>query len=213
MNDRLVNERYAMIRTFVKGVTEDFRVRYSTEHKEQTRQKLVQSSGAIAKQGGFSATGVAGLMKAIGLTGGAFYNHFPSKDDLFSEIVRQELSNSHINLRAQAGGLTRDTLQRCLDQYLSLAHLHNPQNGCAIPTLGAEIARADISVREEAEHWLVALHQAWATTLNDEALAWAMLSQCVGALLIARMLAGEDPRQAVLQASRGFLQEALEKAP
>ncbi len=188
-------------------------MRYSTEHKEQTRHKLVQSSGAIAKQGGFSATGVAGLMKAIGLTGGAFYNHFPSKDDLFSEIVRQELSSSYINLRAQAGELTRDALQRCLDQYLSMAHLHNPQSGCAIPALGAEIARADITVREEAEHWLVTLHQAWALTLDDEALAWAMLSQCVGALLIARMLAGEDTRQAVLQASRGFLQEALERAP
>lgn len=33
-------------------------------------------------------------MKAIGLTGGAFYNHFPSKDELFTEVVRQELSNS-----------------------------------------------------------------------------------------------------------------------
>ncbi len=186
-------------------------MRYSTEHKEQTRHKLVQSSGAIAKQGGFSATGVAGLMKAIGLTGGAFYNHFPSKNDLFSEIVRQELSNSYINLRAQSGELNRDTLQRCLDQYLSLAHLNNPQNGCAIPTLGAEIARADIAVREEAEHWLVILHQAWASTLGDEGLAWAMLCQCVGALLVARMLAGEDTRLAVLQASRRFLQKVLEQ--
>lgn len=188
-------------------------MRYSTEHKQQTRERLVQSSGAIAKQGGFSATGVAGLMKAIGLTGGAFYNHFPSKDDLFTEIVRQELSSSYINLRAQAGELTREALQRCLDQYLSMAHLHNPQSGCAIPTLGAEIARADIAVREEAQHWLVTLHQAWAVTLDDEALAWAMLCQCVGALLVARMLAGEDTRQTVLQASRGFLQKALEQAP
>ena len=213
MNDRLVNERYAMIATFVKAVTEDFSVRYSTEHKEQTRQKLVQSSGSIAKQGGFSATGVAGLMKAIGLTGGAFYNHFPSKDDLFTEIVRQELSHSFINLRAQSGELTRDKLQRCLDQYLSLAHVDNPETGCAIPALGAEIARADVSVREEAEHWLKVLHHAWAATLGDEALAWAILCQCVGALLVARMLATDDTRQTVLQASRGFVQDALDRTP
>ncbi len=185
-------------------------MRYSTEHKEQTRQKLVQSSGAIAKQGGFATTGVAGLMKAIGLTGGAFYNHFPSKDDLFSEIVRQELSGSRINLRAQGGELTPELLKRCLDQYLSMAHVHNPQSGCPIPTLGAEIARADSAVREEAEHWLVTLHQAWAVTLNDEALAWAMLSQCVGALVIARMLAGEQTQRAVLTASRDFLQAAMD---
>lgn len=188
-------------------------MRYSTEHKEQTRQKLVQSSGALAKQGGFSATGVAGLMKAIGLTGGAFYNHFPSKDDLFSEIVRQELSHSFINLKTQAGDLTRDKLQRCLDHYLSMAHLENPESGCAIPTLGAEIARADIKVRQEAEHWLKALHQAWAAILQDEALAWVLLSQCVGALLVARMLASDDSREAVLAASRGFVGKALQPAP
>ena len=188
-------------------------MRYSTDHKEQTRQRLVQSSGALAKQGGFSSTGVAGLMKAIGLTGGAFYNHFPSKDDLFSEIVREELSHSFINLQTQSGELNRDKLQRCLDQYLSLAHLHNPENGCAIPALGAEIARADIKVREEAEHWLKTLHQAWAVTLKDDALAWVLLSQCVGALLVARMLAGEDTREAVLAASRGFARKALDQVP
>lgn len=88
--------------------------------------------------------------------------------------------------------------------------MNNPQSGCPIPTLGAEIARADIAVREEAEHWLVTLHQAWAVTLDDEALAWAMLSQCVGALVIARMLAGEETQLAVLQASRAFLQKAVE---
>ena len=51
--------------------------------------KLLASSGALAKRGGFSATGVDGLMKAIGLTGGAFYGHFASKDALFAAIVER----------------------------------------------------------------------------------------------------------------------------
>lgn len=45
-------------------------MRYSNEHKQQTRERLLASSGALAKRGGFASTGVAGLMKAIGLTGG-----------------------------------------------------------------------------------------------------------------------------------------------
>ena len=65
-------------------------MRYSAEHKTQTRDKLLASSGALAKRGGFSATGVDGLMKAIGLTGGAFYGHFASKDALFAAIVERE---------------------------------------------------------------------------------------------------------------------------
>lgn len=178
-------------------------MRYSAEHKAQTREKLLSSSGAIAKRGGFSATGVDGLMKAIGLSGGAFYSHFPSKDDLFSAIVERELSQSLQLLAERVDGEdSRAGLQRCLDIYLNMAHVEHPDSGCALPTLGAEIARADLPVREQAEHWIGRLQQAWAEILGDEQKAWAILCQCVGALLLARMLANPQVQQEVLDASR-----------
>ncbi|HGA2316138.1 TPA: TetR/AcrR family transcriptional regulator [Pseudomonas putida] len=186
-------------------------MRYSTEHKQRTRDKLLASSGALAKRGGFAGTGVAGLMKAIGLTGGAFYNHFPSKDDLFTEVVRQELSNSPLARLANQGA-SRERLGRCLQQYLSLAHLHNAEGGCPLPPLGVEIARAEQPVREEAEHWLVGLHAAWSETLEDPALAWVLISQCVGALVVGRMLASETVQQQVLDASKGLVDRALNEA-
>jgi len=186
-------------------------VRYSTDHKQQTRDKLLASSGALAKRGGFASTGVAGLMKAIGLTGGAFYNHFPSKDDLFTEVVRQELCNSPLSRLANEGA-NRERLARCLQQYLSLAHLHNAEGGCPLPPLGVEIARAERPVREEAEHWLVALHDAWSQTLEDETLAWALISQCVGALVVGRMLASEAVQTQVLEASRSVVDRALNES-
>lgn len=182
-------------------------MRYSTEHKQQTRDKLLASSGALAKRGGFASTGVAGLMKAIGLTGGAFYNHFPSKDDLFTEVVRRELCNSPL---AQ-GTVDRKRLKRLLDQYLSMAHLLNPEGGCPLPPLGVEIARAERPVREEAEHWLVQLHDAWSLTLGDTQQAWALISQCVGALVVGRMLASEPLQAQVLQASRNQVHKALDE--
>ncbi len=186
-------------------------MRYSHEHKKQTRERLLASSGALAKRGGFSSTGVAGLMKAIGLTGGAFYNHFPSKDDLFTEVVRQELCNSPL-ARLASSGASRERLGRCLQQYLSLAHLNNAEGGCPLPPLGVEIARAAAPVREEAEHWLVSLHQAWSATLEDDQLAWVLISQCVGALMVGRMLATERVQSQVLDASRQFVEKALHEA-
>ncbi|WP_269758943.1 TetR/AcrR family transcriptional regulator [Variovorax sp. E3] len=54
-------------------------MRYSNSHKEEIREKLLASGRAIAKRGGFTTTGVDALMPAIGLTGGEFYSHFPSK--------------------------------------------------------------------------------------------------------------------------------------
>lgn len=183
-------------------------MRYSAEHKAQTREKLLQSSGALAKQGGFSSTGVDGLMKAVGLSGGAFYGHFASKDDLFAAIVERELSHSLELLGSAAGG--REKLKRCLDRYLSITHVEHADSGCAIPSLGAEIARAGNNVRECAEHWLVRLQQAWAEELSDPALAWAILAQCVGALVIARMLATAPRQQEVLEASRALINASLD---
>ena len=183
-------------------------MRYSAEHKAQTREKLLLSSGALAKHGGFANTGVDGLMKAVGLSGGAFYSHFPSKDALFSAIVERELSRSLHMLGDKAEG-GRDKLQHCLDRYLSMAHVEQPDSGCAIPALGAEISRADVAVREQAEHWLVQLQQAWAKVLEDDGLAWAILAQCVGAMLLARMLATPERQEQVLCSSKSFLAGVL----
>ena len=183
-------------------------MRYSAEHKAQTREKLLNSSGALAKHGGFSATGVNDLMKAIGLTGGAFYGHFASKDELFSAIVERELS--HSVERLGKGGASRDKLRRCLDLYLSMAHVEQPDSGCALPTLGAEIARADVAVREQAEHWLLKLQQAWAEVLDDPQLALAILAQCIGALVLARMLASAERQEEVLGSCRALLAQVLD---
>ena len=93
-----------------------------------------------------------------------------------------------------------------------MAHVRNAEGGCAIPALGAEIARAGLPVRETAEHWMLQLQQAWAEILEDGELAWAVISQCVGALVIARMLASEPLQEEVLGAGRQLLMQALSGA-
>ncbi|WP_285420530.1 TetR/AcrR family transcriptional regulator [Pseudomonas sp. efr-133-TYG-5] len=175
-------------------------MRYSASHKLETREKLLQSSALSAKKSGFSSVGVDGLMKAIGLSGAAFYSHFSSKNELFTAIVERELKQS---LERLGGEETQDRqrLQRCLKHYLSMAHVEQPESGCALPALGAEIARADESVREQAELWICRLQQSWAHILESDSLAWAILSQCVGALVVARMLATPQIQRRVLQSS------------
>jgi TetR/AcrR family transcriptional repressor of nem operon len=99
----------------------------------------------------------------------------------------------------------RRKLRECLEYYLTLAHVQCPDSGCALPALGAEIARSDAAVREDAEHWMSQLQQGWARILGDEALAWAYLAQCVGALVVARMLVSADTQQQVLAGSKALL--------
>lgn len=179
-------------------------VRYSAEHKEQTRKALLDSSASLAKENGFSPVGVDGLMKAIGLTGGAFYSHFASKDDLFCAIVERELENSLKRLGCNEA-LTQEKLKHCVSHYLTMAHVLNPASGCAIPALGAEIARADEQVRLRAEHGLCELHRVWAQVLESEGLAWTAISQCIGALVVARLLSTSALQEQVMQASRDLL--------
>ena len=173
-------------------------MRYSANHKLQTREKLLQSSAVSAKRSGFSTVGVDGLMKAIGLSGGAFYSHFSSKDELFASVVERELRQSLERLGAEQD---RDKLERCLKQYLSMSHVEHPETGCALPALGAEIARSDVAIRQQAEHWICQLQESWAQVLESDSLAWAILSQCIGALVVARMLATTELQHTVLKSS------------
>jgi hypothetical protein len=82
-----------------------------------------------------------------------------------------------------------------------MAHVEHPESGCALPALGAEIARSDVTIREQAEHWICRLQESWAQVLESDSLAWAILSQCVGALVVARMLATTELQRKVLKSS------------
>lgn len=183
-------------------------MRYSPSHKQQTRERLLESSAAGAKRSGFATLGVDGLMKAIGLSGGAFYGHFSSRDELFAAIVERELSQSLARLGGE-GAPDLAQLERCLKLYLSMSHVEQAENGCALPALGAEIARADVAVRERAEDWMCRLQQRWAQALGSDEQAWSILSQCVGALVVARMMSTPECQRQVLKSSRAEISRQI----
>src|SRR3954452_2927487 len=66
--------------------------RYNKEHKEATRRRIIETAGRRFKQDGIDGSGIATLMADAGLTNGAFYAHFDSKDDLVANVVGDELA-------------------------------------------------------------------------------------------------------------------------
>jgi TetR/AcrR family transcriptional repressor of nem operon len=189
-------------------------MRYPSTHKEETRKKLVGSARAIAKRGGFGTTGVDELMASIGLTGGAFYGHFPSKEALFAELVEQEISNSAEMLAGDESS-PPDHVAKRLRSYLSSAHALHPETGCVLPTLGPEIARAAPEVRATVEQGLKRLQKSWSARIGDPDAAWALIAQCVGALVLSRAVESERTRKEILASSRRFIDEthALDEKP
>jgi TetR/AcrR family transcriptional regulator, transcriptional repressor for nem operon len=189
-------------------------MRYPSSHKEETRKKLLASASGIAKKGGFGTTGIDELMASIGLTGGAFYGHFPSKEALFAELVLEEIANSAEMLAGDEDS-PPDHVAKRLRSYLSSAHAANPETGCVLPALGPEIARAAPEVRGIVEQGLKGLQKSWAGRIGNPDAAWALIAQCVGALVLARCVESERTRKDILASSRRFLEEthALEARP
>lgn len=167
-----------------------------------TRDRLIQAGGALAKQAGFAGTGLDALAAAASLTSGAFYTQFRSKAELLDAIISHDMSV----MRDTFDGHSPAKMRRAIKRYLSLQHAENPAQGCSIPALGAEIARAGVATREHFDTHMVQLHAAFARQLGNDQQAWVMLSQVIGAQVIARAMASTDLRETLLDA---VLQDAL----
>ena len=91
--------------------------RYDSEHKAQTRARIIETAGRRLKRDGIDGSGVAALMADAGLTNGAFYAHFESKDDLVANVVAEQLAAQRAVLAALPEG--RAALEQFVREYLS----------------------------------------------------------------------------------------------
>ncbi|MCE2681061.1 MAG: TetR/AcrR family transcriptional regulator [Burkholderiales bacterium] len=175
-------------------------MRYSTEHKAEARSKIISSAAALAKKNGFGTTGVDDLMGSAGMTGGAFYKHFSTKQDLLSEIVLAEIKRSAAMFVARSD--TALSPIEMLEKYLSLAHVKKPEKGCLLPALSAEIGHASEPVKQSFEEQIKQLVSELSSTLGDTEKTWAALSLCVGGVMLARAMKTEAAQQALLDACK-----------
>src|SRR6188472_2646553 len=102
--------------------------RYAKEHRHETRRRIIESAGRRLKRDGIDGAGVASLMADAGLTNGAFYAHFASKEDLVATAVAEQL-------RAQAGGFGAQPpgaagVEQIVREYLSVGHRDHREEGC-----------------------------------------------------------------------------------
>ena len=174
-------------------------MRYPKEHKEQARQRLVEGGARLAKKRGFVAAGIDDLAAAAGVTSGSVYKHFDGKSDLLSAIIAAELGRSAARFAAVPVG-DNARLDRALGAYLSEEHVAHPESGCALPSLTADVARADPVVRRAFEQGLLAVHAALKRHLRSGDAAWALIAQSVGAVMLARAMHDEAAGRKALTA-------------
>jgi TetR/AcrR family transcriptional repressor of nem operon len=109
--------------------------RYGNEHKQATRRRILESAGRRFKGDGIAGSGIATLMADVGLTNGAFYAHFDSKEDLVANALAEQLREQRESFRAMP-------LEQIVRAYLSIEHRENPEDGCPSAALLDEIGRS-----------------------------------------------------------------------
>jgi TetR/AcrR family transcriptional regulator, transcriptional repressor for nem operon len=181
--------------------------RYGREHKEATRRRIVESAGRRFKRDGIDGSGIATLMSDAGLTNGAFYAHFASKDDLVATVVADQLVAQGERLRALPTG--EAGLEQFVREYLSAEHCESPQDGCPCAALLDEIGRAQPATKHAFTDGLLAYIDDIAARLAPDdpqparARVLSVFAMMVGTVQLARALADQQVAGEVLEQGIG----------
>jgi TetR/AcrR family transcriptional regulator, transcriptional repressor for nem operon len=121
-------------------------MRYSEDHKQATRRRILEVAGRRFKKDGIDGSGVATLMADAGLTNGAFYGHFSSKEDLVANVLADQLRTQRKTFDDQPSD--RAGLEAFVRSYLSPGHRDQLASGCPSAALLDEIARRRTDTRD-----------------------------------------------------------------
>lgn len=179
-------------------------MRYAKDHKEKTRQNVLAETATAIKESGLDSLGVGSLMARAGLTHGAFYAHFKSKDELVSEALVSTFNEVRARLETEAQNEADETakLSSLIRQYLSTGHRDNPSLGCALGCLGSEIARLTPEHKErfaaEVEDWL----KAYSQHAGDKRIGYVVACSLIGAIQLSRLFDNQTKSEDVLETTK-----------
>ena len=163
------------------------KMRYPAQETAAKHELIVKEASRLFRERGFENVTVGEVMKAAGLTHGAFYAHFTSKQELQEAAVAhgQEVARD----RAQSDGATRKGRRAYAERYLAARHRDNPGNGCTMAALGSEVARSTPELKATFER---GLEEILAASGGDREEAIFQASALLGAVVLARAV--RDPR-------------------
>ena len=177
--------------------------RYGKEHKAATRQRIIDAAGRRFKKDGIDGSGVATLMADAGLTNGAFYAHFASKDDLVAEVIGDQIGRQVSELVDLPPG--RAGLELFVRQYLSRAHRDHPDDGCPSAALLDEVGRCPGATKRAYTTGAKAMLDEICTRLvpdepeSARRTALSLFTMLVGSMQLARALSDKKLSNAVLE--------------
>lgn len=188
-----------------------------------TRKRLIATGYRLFMEQGLAATGVAEVMQAAGMSPGAFYRHFASKEQLIAESNVAAFEHMATRLaQAVAGRPPREALDAIVHIYLHQRATDTPLFLCPLANVGSELPQGDEQIRAAARAGharLVDVLELYARQLGIAAhrqLADAIAATMVGAVTLYRLAGDPAQAQAALANAENtvrFLLDAAVRAP
>jgi TetR/AcrR family transcriptional repressor of nem operon len=123
---------------------------YSQAQKAESRQRVLDTAARQIREHGLEALGVADCMRSAGLTHGAFYGHFSSRDALIVAALEQAMTRGQTRVMSRAADAaehSKTPFEAIVDAYLHPAHADNPGTGCALCALAGDAVHATADVK------------------------------------------------------------------
>ena len=180
-------------------------MKVSKETGARHRDELLKAASRLFRERGFDKVGIAEIAAAAGLTHGAFYTHFESKEALCAEAI------AHASARSGAALESTVNWRASIEAYLNPKHVRDRATGCPFAALGGDVPRESNTIKaafsDALERSIDAVsarlcHEEESSSRED---AIQALVTMVGALVLARAVTTPRLRDEILGAARNKL--------
>jgi TetR/AcrR family transcriptional repressor of nem operon len=188
---------------------------YSREHKTKSRERILNSALRLFSEGGFEQVTIDRVMADAGMTRGAFYAHFSSKENLYAEAIHHGIHNSAlVGIPPDGDGLR--SLRQLIDTYLSRAHVDGEAPPCPLAFFATDVGVRERRVRDTYTAALRSLTGALGlhapARTHDECLL-AMTVLMVGGVAVSSALTDGALKDRILASCRRTIMEMVETQP
>lgn len=182
---------------------------HSQAEKAASRERILDAAARQIGERGLDSVAVAELMQSAGLTKGAFYGHFESRDEMIAEATRRAMEKGRAKLDPLFARKKQPTLEQVVDAWLDPAHVADPTSGCGICTLAGEARYAGPQVQKVIAEQFDRNVQQIAQTIGSgdqaKARATAILTAIVGAVSMSRAVGDAALARAILANTKALI--------
>ena len=190
-------------------------MRVSRIQAAENRETVINVASRLFRERGFDGIGLKDLMEGAGLTQGAFYKQFESKEDLAEQASRRALESASQRWSAAIAENPHDPLGAVIAFYLSAGHREEKLDGCPVVALGSDAARQGAGVKAAFEEGIKAYLEVLDPLLpktdgeDSNRKAMVVLSTMVGAMTLSRAVNDPDLAQAFQDAAVEHVREVV----